>query len=332
MEVKKEIVTKNGKKLQLLKGDLTSIPDIHKVDILVVSAFSNDYYPTSSSLIGALNDAGLSVAELANHKESDLRAQFNCWLSQEIEFRNISRILCFEPTDWNNPYSLIAGIFQSIMPFTISYSIKSVAMPLVLTGHQGFPSQNVIKELISTSLVWLSHDSSLEIIKIVEIDEAKIELLVEAFENQIQIDKQKTDNQDFDFFVSYTRKDAMLANIINESLGKRFSIFFDSDTIEIGENWVGKMNKGLQSSKRFIVCFSPDFFKSDPCNYELMFCNKKLIVQPVDCILPICFYPTTLQYPWDSLNYYDATPGSIDKVNEFCNKIIAKYGGEKMGK
>lgn len=139
MEVLEEITTKRGKKLQLLKGDLTKIPESHKVDVLVLSAYPNDYIPTPSSLIGALFSAGLSVGALARDKEMDLRMQFHCWLSKEINFRNIRRVLCFEPTERWNPYSLIAGIFQSIMPFTITHSIKTVAMPLVLTGDQGYP-------------------------------------------------------------------------------------------------------------------------------------------------------------------------------------------------
>ena len=123
MQIIDEIITAKGGKLQLLHGDLTDISDEHNVDVLVVSAFPGNYSPTSTSLIGALFSAGLSVEKLSGEKESDFRDQFDSWISKEINFNNIKRILCFEPEEEKNPYSMIAGIFQSIMPFAYQYSI-----------------------------------------------------------------------------------------------------------------------------------------------------------------------------------------------------------------
>lgn len=69
--------------IELCCGDLTVMAPGDAVDILVVSAFPDDYTPTLPSLIGALHEKGISVAELAASKAIDLRPYCCCWLSRE---------------------------------------------------------------------------------------------------------------------------------------------------------------------------------------------------------------------------------------------------------
>jgi hypothetical protein len=104
-----------GKKVELYQGDLSALEPAEAIDLLVVSAFPNDYIPTPSSLIGALYQKGLSVAALANNKEEDLRDNFSCWLSKEIKFQkrelHFRRLLCFEPLiRGNHPKLLVISL------------------------------------------------------------------------------------------------------------------------------------------------------------------------------------------------------------------------------
>jgi hypothetical protein len=85
--------------IQLYHGDLSDIPPDEVVDVLVVSTYPNNYVPLPKTLIGALDRIGVSVAQLALDKAVDLRDDFSCWLSKEIDVPGIGfkRILCFEP-------------------------------------------------------------------------------------------------------------------------------------------------------------------------------------------------------------------------------------------
>jgi hypothetical protein len=90
------------RRIALYEGDLSAIPKEHHSDILIVSAFPNDYFPTQTSLIGALDRKGISVSRLALKKAHDLRSTSAFWISHPLEgaptSMNIGRIACFEPT------------------------------------------------------------------------------------------------------------------------------------------------------------------------------------------------------------------------------------------
>lgn len=326
MKLIDEITTSNERTLQILKGNLADIPVEHKVDALVVSAFPDNYEPTRGSVIAALHNVGISVEALASDKESDLRQQFSCWISKEFNKRNIERIICFEPINRTNPYSLIAGTFEGIMNFSLQFDMHTIAVPLILTGNQGFDEEKVAQELISTSMFWLNKESPLKTIKIVVNTDAKANLVRKELEEYQQgLSLYKTKNS-YDFFISYSRKNIDMARAIQERLQGKFNLFFDKDDIDVGMNWLNKINSSLENSQRFIVCLSPDYITSKVCKYEYTFCNLKLIMDGDDCVLPVYLYSATLPFHMQILNYHDAREGQLKGVEEFCDMVIRKYG------
>jgi hypothetical protein len=48
------------RRISLYRGDLSPIPSHQAVDLLVVSAFPNNYAPVPDTLIGALHQRGCS--------------------------------------------------------------------------------------------------------------------------------------------------------------------------------------------------------------------------------------------------------------------------------
>ena len=121
-----EISNANGSAIiQLLHGDLSLLPPEHAVDIMVVSAYPGDYQPILHTLVGALYERGLSMYELAAHKEIDLSTQLGCWLSQELPAHlqqrfNMKRIMSFEPRILSSkPEEVVSNVFRFFNNFLI---------------------------------------------------------------------------------------------------------------------------------------------------------------------------------------------------------------------
>src|SRR5262249_40543415 len=146
-------------------GDLTAIPPEHAVDILVVSAFPNNFVPTPTSLIGALDRVGISVAQLAADKEHDLRTTCAFWLSRLLPAAsrrlNIGRMACFEWGLLRPPSAVVGDLFRGLFPLVRGDDDVVVAMPLLATGNQRYQPTVMFDAIVHAASHWMARGLSI---------------------------------------------------------------------------------------------------------------------------------------------------------------------------
>jgi hypothetical protein len=173
--------------IELLQGDLSALPAEHAADIVVISAFPGNYEPSPGSLVEALNNKGLSVSKLAEHKYCDLRSQLGCWLSDHLtpaqqEQFNFSHILCFEPLlHVNAPEEVVSNIFRCINTFVFDDDHNVVAMPILATGNQKVPVEKMLPALLENAIFWLEQGLPLNAIKLVVYNEDQLAITKAIF-------------------------------------------------------------------------------------------------------------------------------------------------------
>jgi hypothetical protein len=332
--------------IQLLHGDLSNLPPEHAVDVLVVSAFRNDYLPTASSLIGALAGRGLSLSELAAKKKIDLREQFSCWLSQAVEgpfcFRHV---VCLESGWHGTPPEICDDLFRALSPYLISeFPNASVAMPILGAGDQGWPVDAMMRAILHTTVSWLERGLPLRLLKIVAYSARDATIAEEIF---LECQKQHNDwlqpgekalsaaggkeqgAERYECFLSYSHKDSAPAQLIlNEILGRRPNtrVFFDHTSIKVGSSWLMKIADALDNSSRVVALYTPDYWSSRPCIDEFMAARTREYATGEQILFPIYFRKAHLPSLFQNLQFFDCREGDKAKLSEACRDLIRSIG------
>jgi hypothetical protein len=269
------------RRIALYEGDLTAIPKEHRADILIVSAFPNDYLPTRSSLIGDLDRSGLSVAQLAATKAHDLRATSAFWISNPIEGAasrmNIGQIACFEPRVLGAPPTVVGDLFRGLFPFLDDRKNQSVAISLLATGDQGWSQDLMFRSILNAASHWLARGLAISELKIVEREPNRAAALVVTmadFKSKLVASNLKPSNSTtYDVFLSFSTKDAEAADCVRAKLHERNvakAIFDFRLQIEKGKSWQEEIDIAISSSRAIVAILSPSYFESPECREELM--------------------------------------------------------------
>ncbi|XP_071814496.1 uncharacterized protein [Apostichopus japonicus] len=341
-----QVLTPSGDcKIEYYLGDICKLKAKHKVDVLLVSAFADNYKPTPKSFIGALsNSLGLSVEELAENKAEDLRTYYSCWVSKPLsKHLPFNRLLCFEP-NWSvspHPKVLVGDIFRCLVP-VLQKERGTVITPILTSGSQGFAEAEIVYAMVEAAVKWMKVGLPLKCLKIVqyaifnngkqiathlreyEAVQKVFEELKERYDMQYLLPKATL--KEYDVYISGSKDDAEVSARIQDELRRvfpkiRIKVGSDQKMME-GESWQDDMYNTMMKSSRVITVLSPKYLQDAACieQYNIALCCNRRAHK--DLLAP--FYaenvpdlPSYMQL----VQYVDCRNNSSNQISEGCKNL-----------
>ena len=268
-----------GSRIELCRGDLSKLSAEDAVDILVLSAFPDDYLPTNSSLIGALHRRGVSVEKLSANKAADLRATSSCWLSADLNSFDVGfrRLLCYEPTTPAKAADAVGDVFRALVPLVGGPdNLTCVAMPLLATGNMRRPVREMLPAILGAATSWMEAGLRLRCLKIVvrdETDDEALQIFTSLASSGVSLPRTASPvARPFDIFMCYAHADGShAAQLLLENFRQLMpsaEVFFDTLSIAPGEFWQQKIFDCLNECRSIVALLTPAFLNSKVCLEE----------------------------------------------------------------
>lgn len=262
------------------EGNPADIPAEDPVDMVIVSAFPNDYTPTPRSIIGALHRRGLSVAGLAQDKAVDLRPSTGFWLSQMLSLDHArvgaKQILCFEPQYLGDqPAEVVGTLFRGLFPFLRDDADATIAMAVIATGALGEAPDRMLRALVTGAAAWMEHGMPIRELRIMEPYSVRVRMLEEVFADLKATHKpaaRGTGGKKHDLFLSFAEEDGAAVDVLRNALGRRgqsVDLFDYRHSIDPGMVWQEAIDEAMQSCRKMVAFLTPDYFNSEMCIEEL---------------------------------------------------------------
>lgn len=315
--------------IEIYQGDLTDLTPDEAVDVLVISAKPYDYWPTPSSLIGALSRKGVSVMQLAQEKYEDKRKTCSCWMSHQIVQSHpgiqFKRIVCFE-TVQAEPPEAVGDIFRFLVPFMGGeFPLTSIAMPLIACGDQKFPVTRMLPPLLHAATSWMGLPSSLKRLKIVAFSDSETLELKNVFshlkEEYDGFTLKANTNPEYDVFISYSRKNDDEASLIVrelQTLRPQLKLFYDKISIDVGMAWQKKIYDAIDNSRKILITLSPQYLASKNCMDEF-----NIAMLRAENLFPIYLSTAELKEYVREFQYFDCRENDGIKLRLACKELLS---------
>jgi TIR domain len=269
------------------QGNPADIDRADPVDLIIVSAFRDNYVPTPISIIGALDRRGLSVAELAKRKAIDLRQTTGFWLSESLPPNasqvGVSRILCFEPDFLgDSPTAVVGTLFRGLFPFLPDTEREStVAMAVIATGAIGADPAAMLRALVTAATAWMTRGLPIRELRIMEQHPGRVATLAPVFAAlkgsmtnappPAPIARAVPAPSRFDVFLSFAKEDGRAADVVRDRLDveRGIRVFDYRTSVDPGKVWQDAIEAAMKSCRKVVAFLSQPYFNSPECKEEL---------------------------------------------------------------
>jgi len=308
------------------------------VDLIIVSAFRNDYTPTSRSIIGALHRKGLSVADLAKDKAVDLRETTGFWLSRPLPAAvtsvGVGRILCFEPHFLGpHPAEVVGTLFRGLFPFLPEGQETKIAMAVIATGAIGENGQRMLRALVSAAAAWMRRGLPIRELRIMEQNLERAKALEPIFA-ELKLSAtpgahERNDGQ-YELFLSFASEDADAVDLVRQALaskGAAIQLFDYRHSIDPGKVWQDAIDLAMQSCRKMVAFLTPSYFKSVECKEEINMARLRHKRQDQSFLFPL--YVRSLENDaelplWlQTVSYIDCREIDKTKLIAVADRLVA---------
>jgi hypothetical protein len=321
--------------IQFCVGDLTCAGPEHTVDVLITSAFRDCYLPVPGSVFNALFNKGVSVDDLANDKEVDLRGAFSCWLSREIvdppKGLQFKRILCYEPSESAKAGEQIGDIFRSLAPFIGGQNpIRVVATTLVAAGASRRISQHEsLQLLVDAAVHWISSGLPIKCFKIICLPDQDVDALTCLFSDlkshYESVASFRQEQPSYDFFISYSHKDTREVDLFVDLLmtqNRNLRLFIDKKKLNPGSAWQKEIYEAIDDCQKVAAFFSPTYLDSKVCleEFNIALCRHRESEMPV--LAPVYLYSANLPTYMKLIQFFDCRESNRDKLQQTASLFL----------
>ena len=270
--------------LEIWLGDVTARTGPKATDLLVISAFPDDYIPVPGTVVERLLQLGINVEAEAASKDEDWRQAWNCWVSRPLRHPHVGQLICFEHGFDTKPESVVGNVFRTVRelltlgrPGTPDMKpVETLRMPLLSTGQQQASRREMLRAIITQAFLHLAAGLPVQRVQLFlrpgsqGLESLLVELGVclEESRHQWQGGLWNEAPPDQDLFMSYRHGDIGLVTPLLASLKAirpGISIFIDHEHLTPGHHWKLELLKAMARCRKALCLITDTYPDSLEC-------------------------------------------------------------------